>query len=401
MKASIRLPLILAAVVGVGLALTAQGWLPAALKLLSQAVSGSADEDAAAAAAAYETQNREAAARRAKDPAWTPVCQEVATLQIGDPGRPGALRNYTLNRAGEILACLAPGRARPKGQAAVAAAVPGRPGELRVYAPDGQLRHTWPLAIQPGAAAVASDDTIYVGGSGQILRLDPAGRVLTQVETPVAQAEVTLTAEVEEMVRQQARETQESFESARQQMLDSLKHRRADVTGLAVTERDVFVAVPSPTDFTYRVYRFTRGLTEPTLIVEKLRGCCSQMDIQTHGEQLWIAHNARHTIECRDRDGQLLRKFGERGQIKAEDFGGCCEPKNLRVLADGQVLAAESGPPTCIKRFTADGKFVEVLALLEGPGDCVRVTVAPSPDGTRYYLLDTTRDAIRVFARKG
>jgi len=42
-----------------------------------------------------------------------------------------------------------------------------------------------------------------------------------------------------------------------------------------------------------------------------------------------------------------------------------------------------------------------VLALIEGPGDCVRVTVACSPDGARFYLLDTTRDAIRIFAPKG
>jgi hypothetical protein len=71
------------------------------------------------------------------------------------------------------------------------------------------------------------------------------------------------------------------------------------------------------------------------------------------------------------------------------------------VLASGEILAAESGPPTCIKRFSAEGRFLEVLAVDESPSDCVRVTVAPSPDGTRFYLLDTTRDAIRVFAKKG
>jgi hypothetical protein len=30
----------------------------------------------------------------------------------------------------------------------------------------------------------------------------------------------------------------------------------------------------------------------------------------------------------------------------------------------------------------------------------VRVTVAMSPDASKYYMLDTTRDAIRVFAAK-
>lgn len=407
MKTRVGFPLILAAAASAGLVLTAQSWLPAALKLLTHSVSGSAEEQGADSTAAdpYQAQLREAAARRAKDPAWKPACQEVAKIQIGDPSRPGALRNYCLNRAGDILACFAPAKARAPGSQSPDASAPGDPatagGALRVYSPDGQLRHTWPLAIQPEAVAVAPDDTIYVGGSGKVLKLDPAGKVLAGVPTPVADAEVSISSELEEMIKQSARQTGNSFETERTQMRATLQRRRADVTGLAVTERDVFVAVPAPNDFTYRVYRFTRDLTEPKLIVEKLRGCCGQMDIQTHEDHLWIAHNARHSVECRDRDGQLLRKFGKAGRVKAGDFGGCCEPKNLRVLANGEILAAESGPPTCIKRFSAEGRFLEVLASDEGPGDCVRVTVAPSPDGTRYYLLDTTRDAIRVFAKKG
>jgi len=30
----------------------------------------------------------------------------------------------------------------------------------------------------------------------------------------------------------------------------------------------------------------------------------------------------------------------------------------------------------------------------------VRVTVEMSPDGRQYYMLDTTRDAIRIFKAK-
>src|SRR6266699_135868 len=126
-----------------------------------------------------------------------------------------------------------------------------------------------------------------------------------------------------------------------------------------------------------------------------------EMDIQSHEGKLWIPHNARHAVEARDRDGKELSKFGTAGRVKATDFGGCCEPKNLRVLPNGDILAAESGPPTCIKRFSGSGKFKEVVAVANnGKGDCVRVTVEMSPDGQRYYMLDTTRDAIRSFAGK-
>ena len=184
-------------------------------------------------------------------------------------------------------------------------------------------------------------------------------------------------------------------------MLSSLENRRKEVNGLAATDQDVFMTVGAPSDFTFRVYRFDHALQNPKLVVEKLRGCCSTMDVQAHDGKLFIAHNARHKVEVRDRDGAELSKFGTKGKVKASDFGGCCEPKCLRVLPGGDVLTAESGPPTCIKRFSATGEFIEVVAVVPGAkGDCVRVTVAASPDGSRYYMLDTTKDAIRVFAAK-
>jgi hypothetical protein len=184
-------------------------------------------------------------------------------------------------------------------------------------------------------------------------------------------------------------------------MKENLERRRADVTGLAVTDQDVFMAVPSPNDFTFQVYRFNLALQEPKLVVQKLRGCCGQMDIQADNGKLWIAHNARHSVQSMDREGNEVLKFGKAGRVKASDFGGCCEPKNLRILPDGDILAAESGPPTCIKRFSSTGKFKEVVAVVpDSKGDCVRVTVATSPDGRQYYLLDTTQDAIRVFGPK-
>ena len=115
---------------------------------------------------------------------------------------------------------------------------------------------------------------------------------------------------------------------------------------------------------------------------------------------LWIPHNGRKVVESRDRDGNELTKFGKAGRDNPECFGGCCEPKNLRSLANGEILVAESGPPTCIKRLSATGKLLEVVAVVETKGDCVRVVVDRSPDGSRYYLMDTTRDAIRVFKAK-
>lgn len=341
----------------------------------------------------YQSQQKAAAAAREKDPAWKPACAEVGLIKVGDSEGPGTLKNFCLNAEGNILACYAPAETAKSSKAKDA------PG-IRVYSPKGELLNTMPLEIKPGAICVAKDGSIYVAGDGQILKLDAAGKLLASAASPVAKDPVIISKETEAMVKEMSEQSKRPYAEELERMKASLERRRADVTGVAVTEQDVFMAVGAPSDFTYRVYRFDLALENPKLVVEKLRGCCSQMDIQSHDGKLWISHNARHAVESRDRDGKELMKFGKAGKVKPSDFGGCCEPKCMRVLPNGDILAAESGPPTCIKRFSASGKFIEVVAAVETKGDCVRVTVEMSADGSRYYLLDTTRNAIRVFGKK-
>ena len=345
--------------------------------------------EAAATMSSYEAQQKAAAEAREKDPAWKPACAEVGSIQVGDAKNPGALRNFCLNTDGNILACFA---ARETAKSTDAKSVSG----IRVYSPAGALLKTLPLDIKPCAVCVAKDGTIFVAGDGRLLKLDQEGKVLASADSPVAKVPVVIGKEIEEMLKQSGRTAKDELPK----MKASLEMRRADVTGLAVTDEDVFLACPSPGDFSYQVYRLDHSLANPKLVVEKLRGCCGQMDIQAHDGKLWIPHNARHQVECCDRDGKQLAKFGKSGKVKPDDFGGCCEPKNVRILPNGDILAAESGPPTCIKRFTADGKFLGVVAVVKGKGDCVRVTVEISADGSRYYMLDTARDAIRIFGAK-
>jgi hypothetical protein len=332
---------------------------------------------------------------RARDKAWKPATVQVATIQVGNGGPVGTLKNFCLDAEGNVLACYSPKADQPAKDAKNGPAI-------RVYSPDGKLVKTLPMTIKPGAVCVGSDGSIFVAGEGKLVKLDPSGKELASAPSPVAAEPVVITKDMENSIAQQAQVTKRPADEVRRQMQTSLENRRKEVNGLAATEQDVFMTVGAPSDYTYRVYRFDqKTLDAPKLVVEKLRGCCSTMDVQAHGGKLFIAHNARHRVEVRDRDGAELAKFGTQGKVKASDFGGCCEPKCLRVLPGGDILTAESGPPTCIKRFSADGKFKEVVAVVPGTdGECVRVTVAASPDGSRYYMMDTTKDAIRVFAAK-
>jgi hypothetical protein len=353
--------------------------------------SRAASDDESPVAGDYAKQLRDAAAARAKDPTWKASHKEVGTIQVGDTKKPGALRNFCVNTDGNLLVCFAPTDKSAKANAT---------GGIRVYSPKGELLQTWPLEIKPSAVCVTVGGAIFAAGDGKLLKLDASGKVIASVASPVASEPVVIGKDVEDMVKEMIKQSKQSYATELANMKANLEKRRSEVTGLTTTAEDVFMAVPAPNDFTYRVYRFDQSLENPKLVVEKLRGCCGQMDIQSHDGKLWIPHNARHSVECRDRDGTQLSKFGKAGRVKASDFGGCCEPKNMRVLPNGEILAAESGPPTCIKRFSASGKFIETVAVLDTKGDCVRVTVAVSPDGSRYYMLDTARDAIRIFGTK-
>jgi hypothetical protein len=226
---------------------------------------------------------------------------------------------------------------------------------------------------------------------GKILRLDAAGKVLASADSPAeADKKEINRSEVESMYGEKLSDAR--FEEAKER----LRQRKQGITGLAVSGEDLFVACPSPSDFGFAVYRLTRELKDPKLVLKGLRGCCGQMDIQAREGKLWVAHNARHLVECYDREGKKLTSFGKFDRAAADGFGGCCEPKNLRLATDGNVYASESGPPVCVKRFSADGKFGGVVSLPKFESACVRVTVEVSPDCKRFYILSTGDDAIHV-----
>lgn len=354
-----------------------------------------AEKPKTAAAASYEAQQQAVAKEREQNPAWQPVREELAVIRVAKENEAGSLANFCVNTDGNLLACWsgAKGQPAPQGDAAPAG------GEIRIHAPTGALLKSIPLPITPSAICVDAEGTIYVGGGGRLLKLDQQGKVLLAADTPAARGPATPGKEMQEMLKQSGM-NEEQMKRNLEAYQRTLEQRRGDVTGLAVTKQDVFVASPSPDDFGYSVYRVDHQFANPQLMVGKLRGCCNQMDVQAAGDKLWIPHNARHRVECLDRDGKPLAAFGTAGRVKPEHFGGCCEPKNLRVTPAGDLLAAESGPPTCIKRFKADGTFVEVVAVVKGDGNCVRVTVDQSPDGKQFYLLDTARNSIRVFGSK-
>jgi hypothetical protein len=340
----------------------------------------------------------------------------------------------------------------------------GEPAEIRVLSPEGKLLKTWPLEFKPEAVCVADDGTIFVAGGGRMAKLNQEGKILLaaaspqmadlppmpplpEKKEPTKEDEAAKTArekkvaelkskleKAQKAYREAIKEnklpknaTQEQAEAFQKKLKEPMAaliaaqqefheanlspemlamqkraeiQQKAAVTGIATSKDDVFVACSMTKGYGYAVWRVDRDFAKPKQIIEGLRGCCGQMDVQAKDGEVWIPHNAAHKVERFDRDGKKLLSFGTFDRKKADGFGGCCEPKNLRFGPKGELYASESGPPVAIKRFTTDGKFLGVVGLPTYKTGCVRVTVDISRDGRTVYILSPGENAIHVLSAK-
>lgn len=228
---------------------------------------------------------------------------------------------------------------------------------LRVITADDKLKTKIPVPFPPHAAIAISNDAIVVSGPEKIALLDMTGKVNASAKVPAG-----------------------AFS------------KRSP--GLAVTDQYIFVTASGGTGFS--VWRFDRKLEQGKELAKGLRGCCGIQDIATDGKFLYIAENAKHHVIKCDFDGTVVSEFGKYDPDKLEGFGGCCEPKNIFVTANGTYTSESDN---CrIKLYTADGKctLVGFGAMNEG---CLQVCVAASSDGSSVYFLDSNANVIRVLKK--
>jgi hypothetical protein len=168
----------------------------------------------------------------------------------------------------------------------------------------------------------------------------------------------------------------------------------------AITAADdaVFVVLGESSGYGYAAWRLDGRLRNPEKVLAKLVGCCGQMDVQVIGDRLAVAANRKHCVELFDFDGETSGKAGARA-AKGDDgagFGGCCNPMNTCPAPDGTFLTSESNG--LVKRFNADGEFVEIVGKAEVRGGCKNSAIAIEPDGKRLYYIDSSAGRVLVLA---
>ncbi len=356
--------------------------------------------------------------------------KQARSINLLHDGQQIELHTYCLDEMGDLWVC-----------------VGSSDGYVQHYSPEGELKGEIKLNFIPTAINTAPGLDIFVAGNGQLARLTRSGEIKLQSNAPnvpnaeefrkqaAAEAAVesetmrklvgTNIARVEKTIEKiegqikaltdKSEEVPKSLQtrlSLYQRQLKSLHTRlekvvdvevsdsdiqqmmasRLRVTALAVTGQDVFVCV---TGNGYEVWRSNHEFQEPTKVLDRLSGCCGQMDIQASGDQLLVAANTRFQVAIHDRDGVPVSSFGKRDREAVDGFGSCCNPMNIRCCSNGDVLCAESSIGN-IKRFNAAGELVGLIGKAKIGVGCKHVAVAHDETRDRYYMMNVDKGNIAV-----
>lgn len=327
--------------------------------------------------------------------------------------------------------------------------------ELQMFDGEGEPLRKWTVDFVAQAVTAAPDGTIIAAGSGQIARFSAEGTLIKQAELQhVKDAlgdEKKLREGAEELLEEQRERVEEFFKDQKEQLQTRIEKLKADlekaeegskthktksrqlasaerslkqigrqqeqmvgrqsvddvirdltmrlriVNSVTATNEDVFLACGVMNGYGYAVWRMTSNFDEPKQIVNGLSGCCGQMDIHCHGEELYVAENSRHRVVCYNREGKQVRTFGNRAGQSGGQFGGCCNPMNLCFDSDGSVLTAES--EGIVRKFTEKGDALGPVGGCKISGGCKNVAIGVSPDGEKVYFCDLPGSRIIVMAR--
>lgn len=188
-------------------------------------------------------------------------------------------------------------------------------------------------------------------------------------------------------------------ETAIAQQIENLIKSKVRISSISSDSQHVFVATRGVAGYGYDVWRLNDQFADGEVIVSELRGCCGQMDVQCCPNGLFVAENSRHRVVRFSTSGKEIINWGQRDRGGEDGFTGCCNPMNVTLHSSGDVYTAESGSGR-IKRFDASGKLLAYVGDVELVPGCKNVSIAVSPDASKVYMLDLTRNHIVMMQQR-
>ncbi len=350
------------------------------------------------------------------------------------------LQTLTVDGKGRILGLVA----RPR---SYGAPIKATTSEIHVHSADGTLEGIWTVAFHANSINTGSDDKVYVAGDGTVAVFSRDGKQEMVVQLPHIKELLANPDLLKKRAEQQIENQKKSFAASQksiteqkkkletikpeertaiqkkqlaqyelilksyansakyydsltvESVVEQLTARMRTINGIAISEKDVFIACGEAKGFGFAIWRMTKGLKEAKQLLSGVSGCCGQMDIQVSGQDFLLAENTRHRFSRYSREGTLLGSWGKNGKESEPGcFGGCCNPMNLRALQTGDIYTAES--EGIIKHFSATGEFLDIVGQVSLTGGCKNVAVGASPDGSKVYFCDQPGSRIIVMRIK-
>lgn len=365
--------------------------------------------------------------------------QQIKAISIKGKTNGGSLQTLTVNPEGKVLALVAMPR-QSRGSAPIRS-------EIHVLDSDGVKIAVWDIPFHAHSLNCGPDGTVYVAGDAKLARFDSNGKLLGDVnELPHIADLLKDKKGLRDRAEKQVKSQKESFANSTKQFKDRLakletkkeedrtKSEKAQVkqykeilesfkesekfynsltpesvmedltsrlrviNGVAISDKDVFLACGESEGYGYSIWRMDPDLKNPKRILSNIGGCCGQMDIQCCGSDILVAENTRHQFAKYDRYGKEIGRFGKNGkETDPGCFGGCCNPMNVRFTGT-EVYTAES--EGIIKRFTPTGEFLGMLGAVSITGGCKNVAVAANKEGSRVYFCDQPGSKVLILAPK-
>ena len=184
-----------------------------------------------------------------------------------------------------------------------------------------------------------------------------------------------------------------------EEQIARLTKTKMRISSITSTSDYVFVATNAIEGYGYDVWRMDRKFENGEVIITGLRGCCGQMDVQCCEQGIFVAENSRDRVVHFDFDGKEITHWGKSDRTGLKGFASCCNPMNVCFDKAGHIYTAEASIGR-IKQFNAEGKLLAYVGDVDLVPGCKNVSIGVSPVNQNIYMLDLTRNHIKLMRPK-
>ena len=234
-------------------------------------------------------------------------------------------------------------------------------GEVRVFEPGGALIRTWKAPQNALCLSVDSEQHVYVGSIGRVDIFDKSGQPTGGFAAGV-------------------------------------QSKPAHVTAVKTCGSEILVADAS----SRLILRYSQSgkLIGDIGSRNKARSFMLpnrwlDMDVDAHG-LIRATDSGRHQVSSWSLDGTPAAHFGKFGLQKPEDFVGCCNPVNLAVGPDGNIVTAEKVVPR-VKVYDSSGTLLGLIGPENFDLKCIHLHLAVDSRG-RIFVGDPVRLEVKIFS---